>query len=692
MAKVDWLIGKLSTMPVFAFDTETSGVSFLNDYIFCISFSWVEGLGVCIDFRDFSETDQEIIWDKLREVFNNKARKIAQNGVFDVKFLWKKNIGVRNWYMDTILMAHLLDENDLVGLGPLAHRYTDMGGYHDVLDDYVEEHPNCDPTKALVGDTWKKRKDADKKFEKYELVGSYTRIPREMLDVYACQDADVTLRVWAKMLPLLQKESLIWILLNIQMPIQKVLARVEYSGVSVDREYLEQLYVDYKKRMDEAWEKVLKIPEVQELESDKKGQFYSKWDQSKRIKQKMGAEAYVNKHEKDWRFKASTKQLEELIVGKLHQKPIKFGKQNKKTGVAQASMDAAVLAAYALILPQVEVIQEHRTLQHLNGTFIEGMLKRIGKDGRIRSNYPLFRTVTGRVASNDPNLNNIPRKAVEIKYQFIADPGCFMVEADYSQAEFRHWAHYSQDPQMLYDINHGIDIHKLTAAMGKGVKIPEGNISLDDFKEWTKDITKEERNVAKTVVFGMMYGRGPRSIALGLKITEKEARNIIMVFFKRYPVAKAWLNTTTSQAKIDGYVRDLYGRKRRLTYINKLDEKHKEMAAKAERMAVNAPIQGGASDTTFLAAIRIDNEMMRRHMKSRMILTVYDSLDYNVIPEELKDMLRLIHTEMLRKTEWIKVNLDCEVKVGRTWGKLEEVRFTGDHEPKLEDVKILQPT
>ena len=246
---------------------------------------------------------------------------------------------------------------------------------------------------------------------------------------------------------------------------------------------------------------------------------------------------------------------------------------------------------------------------------------------------------------------------------------------------------------MLYDIKQGIDIHKLTAAMGKGVRIPRDNISLDDFREWTKDITKEERNIAKTIVFGVMYGRGPRAVARALKITEKEARNIIAMFFGRYPIARQWLIDTTNRAKIDGYVRNLYGRKRRLIYINrKDDEAFKEMAAKAERMAQNAPIQGGASDTTFLAAIRIDNEMLKRHMKSRLILTVYDSIDYNVIPEEVIDMLTIIHTEMLRETSFVKVKLDCEISIGRVWGKLEEVHFTDDHQPKLDDVEILKPT
>ena len=692
MAKADWLFAKLAEKPLWTFDTETTGANFLVDSIFCISFSWVSGLGVCIDFRDFSPEEQVIIWTRLKELFLNNSRKVAQNGVFDVKFLWKRNISVHNWYADTILMAHLLNENEHVGLGPLAHRYTDMGGYHDELDKYVVDHPECDPSRVLIGDTWKKRKDAEKAGETIEISGSYTRIPKDMLDPYACQDADVTLRVFQAMFPLIQKEDLTWILFNIQMPIQKILARVEYSGISVDREYLEKLYLEYKEKMGIAWTKVLQIPEVQEMQYENQGKFYAKWKSSKILRQKYGVEEYVDKHKKDWEFKASTKQLEELIIGKLGQKPIKFGKTSK-AGIAKPSMDAAVLAHYALIVPQVEVIQEHRTLQHLNGTFIEGMLKRIGKDGRIRSNYPLFRTVTGRVASNDPNLNNIPRKAVEIKHQFIADPGCYIVEADYSQAEFRHWAAYSQDPQMLYDIKQGIDIHKLTAAMGKGVRIPRDNISLDDFREWTKDITKEERNIAKTIVFGVMYGRGPRAVARALKITEKEARNIIAMFFGRYPIARQWLIDTTNRAKIDGYVRNLYGRKRRLIYINrKDDEAFKEMAAKAERMAQNAPIQGGASDTTFLAAIRIDNEMLKRHMKSRLILTVYDSIDYNVIPEEVIDMLTIIHTEMLRETSFVKVKLDCEISIGRVWGKLEEVHFTDDHQPKLDDVEILKPT
>lgn len=691
MTQVDWLLSKLNAAPVFSFDSETSGNQFMSDHIFCMSFSWKVGLGACIDFRDFTEEEQKVIWASLKKVFANKSSKITQNGVFDIKFLWKKGISVNNWYCDTILMAHLLDENDFVGLGPLAHRYTDMGGYHDELDKYVSEHPECDPSMCRISETdWKKTKKAIEDEETIFEKGTYENIPKEMLDVYACQDADVTLRVYAVMMPKIKEEELHWVLFNIQMPTQKLLARVEYSGVTVDREYLLKLDVEYRQKMADAWEKVINIPEVQAMQSEKRGVVFAKYDnpKSKKLRQKYTLEEYLARNEKIWKFKASTKQLNELIIGKLGQKPIKYGKENIKTGQSTPSMDAEALSVYALTLPQVEIIQEHRTYQHLHGTFVLGMLKRLGADGRIRSNYPLFRTVTGRVASNDPNLNNIPRKAVEIKHQFIADPGCYLIEADYSQAEFRHWASYSQDQQMIYDINHGIDIHKLTAAMGKGLQIPEGNIALEDFKEWVKDITKEERNVAKNCVFGMMYGRGATSIAKQLKITKEEAENIIRMFFHRYPTAKLWLTNTMNAAKIAGYVRDLYGRKRRLPNIKRYGEEFKQSRAAAERMSVNSPIQGGASDTTFLAACRVHKEMLKRNMKSRLVLTVYDSIIYNVLPEELESMLFIVRSEMMRKTPHLKVNLDCEVKVGRVWGKLKEIHFHEDYTPKMEELDI----
>ena len=729
MTQISWLVDNLNQHEEWAFDTETHG-TFMNGYIFIISFSWKEGVGIAIDFREFNEDDQMEIWSRLRTVFHNKSRKIAQNGVYDIKFLWKKKIAVHNWYSDTMLEDHLIDENRLHGLAHLAHRYTTMGGYHVMFDTYIDEHPECDPSKAqLEGNTWKNKDTALDDGDKIIGYGSYTNIPSELIHPYACQDADVTLRCHRAMMPLIKTEGVEWVLFNIQMPTQKTLAEVEYCGVSLDTGYNDKLRKDYAEKMIKVWAEILEVPEVQNVISMNKQKFIDKYNKSKIFRKKYTLNAFLDREKAKWEFKLSPQQLAQLILVEFKKEPIAWGKKkNKKTGQFNVSMTAEVLEEYAKTLPIAKQIQDYRQLMFLNGTFIEGLRTFVCPDGRIRSNYPLHRTVTGRPSSMQPNLNNIPRKKVELKYQFVADKGDYLIEADYSQIEFRIWAHYSQDPQMVADINAGLDIHKITAAMGKGLVISVGAITYDQFVEWTKDVTKEERNIAKTVVFGMMYGRGPKSIAAELSISVQKARNIIRLFFNRYPTAEDWLNVTKNEASKVGYVTNLYGRKRRLpillnaqkqleevknAYENQLiamgrgvvipeedlltkewvDEERQRimgLRSKADRQSVNSPIQGGASDTNFLAANRIHKEMKRLKLKSRMVLTVYDSLIYNVKPNELDVMLCLIHTEMLRDTGNVRVALNCEIKIGKIWGKLEEITFDNNHNPQLEGVEILQ--
>jgi DNA polymerase-1 len=704
--QVEWLISKLHSNDEWSFDTETHG-TFLNGYIFIISFSWKSGTGFCIDFRFFNEEESNKIWNLLKDVFQNNSKKITQNGTYDVKFLWKKGITINNWYSDTILEDHLLDENRPHGLEHLANRYTHLGGYHNEFDKYVETHPDCDPKRN----------------------GTFLNIPYELIHPYSCIDADVTLQSHKKMMPLIKKEGLEWLLFNIQMPIQKILCEVEYNGVSIDIDYNNKLKDIYNDNMNKLWNEILSFKEVQNIINRNKQVFIEKYNNSKIIKRKYLLSDYLEKNKDKWEFKLSTKQLTELIINEFKMTPIAYGKKkNKKTGTFNISMNSDVLDEYANKLPIAKLIQNYRQLMFLNGTFIEG-LRNFIVDGKIHSNYPLYRTVTGRPSSLEPNLNNIPRKMVEIKHQFIADRGDYLVEADYSQIEFRIWAHYCMDKQMISDINNSIDIHKLMAAMGKGLDIPSGDINYEDFLEWTKDITKEERNIAKTVVFGLMYGRGAKAVAKELEISIQRAQKIIDSFFNRYPVAKSWLIKTAKEASNRGYVINLYGRRRRLpillnfnSQIEQIKNEYKNqiiklnngehidgplltkdmvleeiqkieyLRAKAERQAINSPIQSGASDTTFLAAIRINNEIKRLNLKSRMILTVYDSLIYNVKPHELETMLRLIRNEMLRDMGKIRVSLNCEIKVGHVWGKLEEVQFDNENNPKIDCIEIIKST
>jgi DNA polymerase-1 len=731
MTQVSWLIEKLNQQEEWAFDTETHG-TFLDGYIFIISFSWKEGVGIAIDFTLFNEEDQEVIWNNLRSVFLNKSRKITQNGVYDIKFLWKKGIAVRNWYADTMLEDHLLDENRPHGLEQLAHRYSTMGGYHDEFDRYLDEHPECNPQKAQLSDfSWKDKDSAIEDGDKIIGYGTFLNFPKDLIHPYACRDADVTLRCHRAMMPLIKKEGVDWVLFNVQMPIQKVLAEVEYHGVSIDLHQNDVLREDYLSQMKEVWSSIVDSEQVQRVISSNKQKFIDKYNTSKLLRKKYTLTQFLEREKDKWDFKLSPQQLTKLIIGEFKMEPLAFGrKKNKKTGEFNVSMNADVLTEYAKTLPIAKKILDYRQLMFLNGTFIEGLRNFVCSDGRVRSNYPLHRTVTGRPSSLQPNLNNIPRKKVELKHQFVADKGDYLVEADYSQIEFRIWAHYCQDPQMIADINAGLDIHKITAAMGKGLVIPSGNITYEQFLEWTKDVTKEERNVAKTVVFGMMYGRGPKSIAAELNISVGKARNIIRLFFNRYSTAESWLISAKNEAAKVGYVKNLYGRKRRLPillnaqkqlddiknayeqqiidiargvsipedqiltqeWVNEERQRIMGLRAKADRQAINSPIQSGASDTTFLAAIRIQKEIKRLKLKSRMVLTVYDSLIYNVKPDELETMLRLIRTEMLRDTGQVRVVLNCEIKVGYTWGKLEEVQFDDDYNPKMDCIEILKST
>ena len=733
MPQIEWLVTQLHAQPEWSYDLETIGTSFLTGEIICASFSWAHGMGACIAFRSFSTEEQNRIWELLRKVFSNKSKKITQNGTYDIKFLWKRGIALLNWYADTILEHHLLDENATHhGLEYLAKDFTSMGGYHNELDEFVAAHPEADPSMCQVegDDKWKKAKVAERAGAVITARGSFGVIPTELLYPYACGDADATLRVHRVLFPRLKAEGLLWLFHNVQMPTQKILSRVEYSGVTVDREYNAQLRAEYAQKIHDAWETIRNTPEVQAVEFARQEALKAEWASKKKNKKSLTPAEYLEKHRAAWEFRLSTKYLGELFIGQLGMEPLKTGAVNAKTGIPNVSMDKEVLAEYAKKLPMARQVMDYRQLVTLNGTFIDGLSHFIHEDGRIRSNYPLFRTVTGRPSSFQPNLNNIPRKRVEIKYQFTADPGEWMIEGDLSQAEFRIWASESQDPQMIADINGGLDIHKITAAMGKGLIIPAGEITYDQFLKWTAEITKEERNIAKTVVFGMMYGRGPRAIAIELGITFAQAKRIIQLFFGRYPIARQWLRDTVEYAKRTGMVINAYGRRRRLPILltaekqadalkaafndqqaalgrreyvpedELIDEEWMKdevfgimsRRAKAERQAINSPIQGGASDTNFLAAARIDRAMTagRLHTRARMILTVYDSLLYTVKPEVLDTMLRIVHTEMLRETDRIKVRLNCEIKIGRVWGKLEEVPFSVDHVPDYTNVKILQ--
>ena len=654
----DWLINNLNKEELWAFDTETSGLDFQKDEIFIFTFSWKEYTSVLIDLR-LVNFDKNYLWSKLKEVFENNSKKVTQNGSFDIEFLMMKNININNYYCDSIFQHYLIDENSKHDLGALASLYTDKGGYEIELEQYKMQNK----------------------------IESYTEIPIEIIHPYANSDTDVTLRSYNAMLPKIYEEGLDFVLFNIMMPTQRILIETEVSGVSIDRDHLEKTIIKYTQKMEEQLRVVYSTPEVKSYIKDKQDEIIKeleeKWKSSKNLTKRFPEfnDYIASRKEKDTKFEFNIKSpnhLKELLLDRM-KLPIL-----EKTKKGSPCVKEEVLLEYAKKNKFCENLSKYRSLSHIKSTFLEGIKEEIDSEGKVHTDYRLFSTVTGRPSSRNPNLSNIPRTgtAEDIKDIFCADihedgSRDWLVEADFGQAEFRTFIHYSSDPQALKDLKVGIDVHKLIAANAYlSLPLPKGDITYEQFKELTKDVTKEQRQNTKLIIFGILYGRGAKSVAEQLNISVQLAQRIINTFFDRYRVAKKWLDITIAEARRDGYVTSLFGRKRRLLNIKHSNE---GLRAEAERQSINSRVQSAASDLTFLALIEIYKVIKERNLKSRLVLTVYDSVIFNCPDEEVEFVSRLVFEKMQEPPfEEIIVPLIADIKIGKNWGSLMEVDMKED--------------
>ncbi|MCK9543546.1 MAG: DNA polymerase [Novosphingobium sp.] len=584
--QLDWLVEHLHKQPLWASDTETTSLDPLEAEVFMFIFSWRSDTAVTVDTRDFiSKEDYDYLLSKMKEVYENNSKKIFQNGGFDIQCLFKYDIYVNNYFADTLLMHHLLDENTRThGLEILAAEFTEMGGYDAPLQEYKEKHK----------------------------IDNYKDFPRDMIEEYGAKDGEVTWRSFESMYPEIQAQKLDWLLHNVTIPAQKVLAVTEYKGVSIDLPYLKSTQKKYEEKMESVYNEVRNVKQVRDYELYKKDKLVndlrSHWSNSKTLSKKFPEFIDYLKSRQEKRpdiieFSLninSPDHLKELLVERMGMPILRY---TDKGGI---SVNDDVLTEYAKTNKFCEKIQKYRTLAHLKGTFLDGIEERISKiDGKIHTDFLLHGTATGRISSRNPNLNNIPRTgtAIDIKDIFCADKkdetpnnwGDWVMEADLGQAEFRFWIQYSQDPQALYDLRMGIDIHKLMAAAGKGRVIPHGSITWEQYQSLISDVTKAERQDAKLVVFGIMYGRGARSVAEQLGISVEQAQTIIDQFFKRYKQAKQWIINTQNFARQTGYVTNFFNRRRRLPDIGSSEDSYR---AEAERQAINCLTKGTRILTT----------------------------------------------------------------------------------------------
>lgn len=670
-------IKRLNEVAAWSFDIETTDVDPLNNRIIAINFSWKERTGVVIpllkqkDLSVSSDVSPELFWgdnqqyiiDKLKEIFKNNAIKIAHNLLFDSKFLRYHGFTINNAKFDTMIAHHLLDENavGMHDLKSLASLYTDMGNYEKGRDDFFVEHPSV--------------KD------------QFIYLPQDLFFKYGASDADCTFRLYNIFKPKLTEGGFDKLFYNILMPLTKTLGDAELNGMSFDMEYSKKLKEEMGKEVEDALNKI--HSHIGELNLYPKAEYkpvvLASYIKTARIYKNNGdyynlvndnyikidkPEIIIKPGEKIIIYEYisskvninSPKQLRELLYTKLKLPVL------KKTDHDNDSTDKDVLEELSKINPIAKDIVNYRKISKLFSTYVVGMAERVSNvDGKNHPYFLIHGTVTGRLSSN---MQQMPRDDKRIKKQFIASPGCKLVEADFKAAEFRLLIEYSHDEQLLKDIKKGLDTHKLVAALTQGVHIPE-DVSLEEFKILVKDITKLQRQQAKVTAFSVIYGRSSKNVAEELGISEYEAQKILRALFGRYKKAKQWIDDTIKNLPVNKCAKSVFGRVRRLPNINSSD---KGLRNEAIRQCINAPLSSTASDLNCFASTRIVDKFKALNLKGKLILLVHDSQLYDIPDSDVEQSVKLIKEEMERPVGGLITPMEAEFKIGVRWGELEEIK------------------
>lgn len=435
--------------------------------------------------------------------------------------------------------------------------------------------------------------------------------PEEISD-YACEDADITFQLKQIFEPEIQKEHLKELFYEMEMPLVEVLKDMEQEGIAIDVAGLKE----YSKQMEIT---------LAELE--------------KNIKAEAGMDFNVD----------SPKQLGDILFDVL-----KISSKAKKTKTGQYATSEDILQKHEKDHPIIPMILEYRQLRKLKSTYVDPLPTMTDKiDGRIHTNYMQTVTATGRLSSNNPNLQNIPirtDKGKEIRKAFIPrNEEYTLMAADYSQIELRIIAALSKDANMIEAFSSGQDIHKATAA-----KV--FNVSLEE-------VTRDQRSAAKAVNFGIIYGQSAFGLAQNLNISRTEAKSIIDAYFEQYSTIKTYMDGAVSQARDKGYVETIMQRRRYLPDINSANA---VVRGFAERNAVNAPIQGSAADIIKMAMVSVYRAMKQQPLKSKMILQVHDELVFDVHKSEM-DLMKNLVEEAMEHAVKLVVPMEVELQFGDNW-------------------------
>lgn len=442
-------------------------------------------------------------------------------------------------------------------------------------------------------------------------IWSAKDVDNEQLVPWACENADITLRLYKPLDEEVKKEDMQALLYDIELPLVRVLADMELTGVRIDVNALNEAARNMELRINSLEEEIWEIA----------GEKFN-----------VGSPSKVG----------------EILFDKLTLDP-----KAKKTKTGQYSTSEDVLEKLVTKHPIVAKIMEFRALRKLYTTYLTALPAAINPDtGKIHTNYNQTVTATGRISSTAPNLQNIPVRddeGREIRRAFIADPGHLFLSADYSQIELRLVADFADDETMLSAFRNGDDIHAITAAR--------------IFHKTPEEVTDNERRKAKTANFGIIYGISAFGLSTRLNIPRAEAKDIIDSYFATFPTVHKYMSDSVEHAREKGYVETRMGRKR---YLPDISSKNPVVRGYAERNAINAPIQGSAADIIKRAMVDIAREMREKNMKSRMIMQVHDELNFDVVPDELPAMQEMV-SRLMENAYSGKVVLTASCGVAENW-------------------------
>ena len=574
---------KFLSAKTLSLDTETTGTDAMTAELVGLSFAVEEFEAYYIPVPPEREEAQKIV-DIFKPAYENPSSlKTGQNIKYDMLVLARYGVDIKGKMFDTMVAHYVLQSELPHNMDALAEQYL---GYSTIK---IEE---------LIGPKGKKQKNM-------------RDLPPGDVYEYACEDADVTLRLKNALHDELVRNDAIQLFEEVEMPLVRVLAAMELTGVRIDTETLRETSELFTLRMNKLEEEVFALA----------GESFNL---------------------------SSPKQVGEILFDKL-----KIDERAKRTKTGQYVTSEEVLEKLRPRHEIVDRILNYRGLKKLTSTYVDSLPTLINPStGKIHTSFNQTVTSTGRLSSSNPNLQNIPVRGddgKEIRKAFIPEPGCTFFSADYSQIELRIMAHLSGDKHMIEAFLEDDDIHASTAA-----KIYHKPIG---------DVTRDERRKAKTANFGIIYGISVFGLAERLNVPRSEARELIDGYFATYPRVREYMDESIERARRQGYIETLLRRRR---YLPDINSRNAIVRGYAERNAINAPIQGSAADIIKIAMVRIYNRFISENLRSTMMLQVHDELNFSVVPEEREIVEQIVIHEM-ENAYSLSVPLKADCGWGANW-------------------------